>query len=43
MLGLKQLRDSLADKIVDEFPELKEPVEDIINRTSPTGDFYKTN
>ncbi|KAF4001750.1 Mediator of RNA polymerase II transcription subunit 10 [Saccharomyces cerevisiae] len=43
MHGLKQLRDSLADKIVDEFPELKEPVEDIIKRTSPIDNVSNTH
>lgn len=43
MHGLKQLRDSLADKIVDEFPELQKPVDDIIKRTSPTDEISNTH
>lgn len=35
MHGLKQLRDSLAEKISEEFPDLEPAVDDIIKRTSP--------
>lgn len=34
MNGLRRLRDSLAEKIIEEFPDLEENVEDIIKRTS---------
>ena len=34
MHGLKQLRDSLAEKIREEFPDLNGTVQDIIERTS---------
>lgn len=33
--GLNKLRDSLAEKIIDELPELQPHVESIIARTSP--------
>lgn len=33
MHALKQLRDSLADKITDEFPDLAPSVQDILRRT----------
>ena len=32
--GLRQLRDSLAERIVEEFPDLKQEVENIIERTN---------
>ncbi|CCE63870.1 hypothetical protein TPHA_0G00320 [Tetrapisispora phaffii CBS 4417] len=35
MNGLKQLRDSLAEKISEEFPELVDTVQNIIERTTP--------
>ncbi|EDO15681.1 hypothetical protein Kpol_1008p19 [Vanderwaltozyma polyspora DSM 70294] len=35
MHGLKQLRDSLAEKIVEEFPDLSDTVQDIVRRTDP--------
>ncbi|SCU98649.1 LAFA_0G19350g1_1 [Lachancea sp. 'fantastica'] len=33
MNGLKQLRDSLAEKIVAEFPDMQDSVKDILQRT----------
>lgn len=35
MKGLKQLRDSLAEKMIEEFPDLETSVQDIIERTNP--------
>lgn len=35
MQGLKQLRDSLAEKISEEFPDLEPSVHNIIQRTTP--------
>ena len=32
--GLRQLRDSLAERIVEEFPDLKQEVQNIIERTN---------
>lgn len=34
MHGLKQLRNTLADKIVEEFPDMELQVKDIIRRTN---------
>ncbi|CCF55746.1 hypothetical protein KAFR_0A03110 [Kazachstania africana CBS 2517] len=34
MHGLKQLRDSLAEKIIEEFPDLTDKVDSIIQRTN---------
>lgn len=34
MQGLKQLRDSLAEKIAEEFPDLEPSVQNIVKRTS---------
>lgn len=34
MHGLKQLRDSLAEKIAEEFPDLEPSVQNIIERTN---------
>ena len=34
MHALKQLRDSLADKITEEFPDLASSVDDIVKRTN---------
>ncbi|SCU98131.1 LADA_0H10770g1_1 [Lachancea dasiensis] len=33
MNGVKQLRDKLAHKIVEEFPDMEASVKDILNRT----------
>lgn len=38
MHGLRQLRDSLAEKIVEEFPELEPGVQDIAQRTGSGGE-----
>lgn len=38
MHGLKQLRDSLAEKITEEFPDLASNVQSIIERTTPRKD-----
>ena len=35
MHGLKLLRDSLAEKISEEFPDLESAVQDILKRTNP--------
>lgn len=35
MKGLKQLRDSLAEKMIEEFPDLETSVQNIIERTNP--------
>ncbi|SCV00801.1 LAMI_0G07382g1_1 [Lachancea mirantina] len=35
MHGLKQLRDKLAEKVIEEFPDMEETVQDIIRRTDP--------
>lgn len=35
MLGFQKLRDTLGDKLVEEFPRLKEGVEDIKSRATP--------
>ncbi|CCH63020.1 hypothetical protein TBLA_0J00200 [Henningerozyma blattae CBS 6284] len=37
MHGLQQLRDSLAEKIIEEFPDLDPSVQDIIKRTTPSS------
>lgn len=37
MNGLRQLRDKLAVKIMDEFPDMQDNVKDIIRRTSVGG------
>lgn len=34
MHGLRQLRDSLADKIIEEFPDLQSSVQSIVNQAS---------
>lgn len=36
MHGLKKLRDSLAEKISEEFPDLEPAVQDIVKRTTTT-------
>ncbi|CCC71331.1 hypothetical protein NCAS_0H00210 [Naumovozyma castellii] len=36
MHGLKQLRDSLAEKIIEEFPDMEGNVKDILKRTDVT-------
>lgn len=38
MKGLKQLRDSLAEKMIEEFPDLETSVQNIIERTNPTDE-----
>lgn len=38
MQGFLKLRDVLGEKLKDEFPRLKEPVDDIIARTTPPSE-----
>lgn len=40
--GLQQLRDSLAEKIIEEFPDLEFNVKDIVKRTTTNKDTATT-